>query len=143
MRYLRILNDLDAVGIQVPADAHRYLVYLTPQDSIVELMDSSNCSDGSVTKGDRLFRLQWQDVLEAAKSTRHHYQEPASLILGDIVSFLREWGLEYFGGMSRQPGLPKIDDSLGSFYRQTHSGFHGWAYEPGLEHFEIQKGSWI
>jgi len=61
-RYLRILDDLDAIGIHVPSGAHRYLVYLTAQDSIVELMASADCSDDPVAQRDRLFRLQWQDV---------------------------------------------------------------------------------
>lgn len=142
-RYLRILDDLDAVGIHVPNAAHRYLVYLTPQDSIVELLASADCSDDPVTQRDRLFRLQWQDILEVAESTKHHYQEPARLILSDIVTFLREWGLEYFGGMSRLSGLPYFESSFGSFYRPTYSGFQGLTYEPGLELIEIKEGMWL
>lgn len=142
-KYLRILNDLDAVGIHVPAETHRYLVYLTPQDSIVELLASADCSDDPVTQRHRLFRLQWQDVLEVAKSPRHHDQEPTSLILNDIAAFLREWGLEYFGGMSRQNGLPLFEGSLGSFYRPKISGFQGLTYEPGLELIETKEGIWV
>ena len=142
-KYLRILDDLNAVGIHVPVGAHRYLVYLTPQDSKAELLASAGCSEDPVTQRHRLFRLQWQDVLEVAKLPRHHDQEPASLILNDIAAFLREWGLEYFGGMSRQDGLPHFDGSFGSFYRPTYSGFQGLTYEPGLELIEIKEGIWL
>jgi hypothetical protein len=142
-RYLRILDDLDTVGIHVPVGAHRYLIYLTPQDSIVELMASADCLGDSQIQRNRLFRLQWQDVLEVAKLTKQHYQDPVSLILNDVVAFLRERGLEYFCGMGRLNGLPHFEGSQGGFYHAAHSGFNGLTFEANLEHFEIQKGEWL
>lgn len=142
VRYLRVLDDLGAVKIQVPAQADRYLVYLTPRESLTEMTDSAAIVNDSARDRSRLFRLQWQEVLEAAKAGWPDSPEPSRTILADVACFLRALGLEYFRGMSRLDALPLLDDGFGAFYTAGLSGFRGMTREPGLDFFEIRKGGW-
>lgn len=142
VRYLRILDDLSAVGIFVPQESRRYLIYLTPHESIAELLASAESSDNRATHTSQLFRLQWQDVLEAANETSQQYHGAARLVLEDVVSFLREFGLEYFRGMSRLNELDLFDTRFNSFYRSEVSGFRGLFHEPGFVSFETRNGLW-
>jgi hypothetical protein len=142
VRYLRVLEDLAAVGIHVPADAARFLVYLTPGESLVEVADSAARVDDAARDLPRLFRLQWQDVVEAAGGAGPGSLEPARTILADVACFLRTLGLEYFRGMSRLHDLPLLDQGFGSFYTAGLTGFRGMTREPGLDFFEICKGAW-
>ena len=98
VRYLRVLGDLGEVDVHVPAQADRYLIYLTPRESLAELEDSAARTDDPAKDRPRLFRLQWQDVLEAADKAWPSSPEPACTILTDVACFLRELGLEYFKG---------------------------------------------
>jgi hypothetical protein len=141
VRYLRVLEDLAAVGVHVSADAARSLVYLTPGESLAQVEDSAAQADDAVRDRPRLFRLQWQDVLEAADVGRPDFPEPACIILPDVASFLRQLGLEYFKGMSRDE-LPIFEPGVGAFYIAGLTGFHGMAREPGLDFFEVCKGAW-
>jgi hypothetical protein len=140
VRYLRVLEDLDAVKVQVPAQADCYLVYLTPRESLAEVEDSAAHLDARA-RG-RLFRLQWQDVLEAAEAAWRGSPEPACTILADVARFLRELGLEHFKGMSRLDELPLLEPGFGGVYTAGLTGFHGMARDPGLDFFEVYKGAW-
>jgi hypothetical protein len=119
----------------------QYLIYLTPRESLSEVEDSATWLNDS--ERDRLFRLQWQDVLAAADAMWSGSHEPTCTILADVARFLRELGLEYFNGMSRLEELPMLDeDGFGAFYTSKLSGFHGTTREPGLDFFEVFKGAW-
>lgn len=142
VRYLRILEDFAAVKVQVPPEASRYLVYLTPRESLAEVEDSAGRVDDPCRDRGRLFRLQWQDVLEAADAAWPRSPEPACTILADVAGFLRELGLEYFKGMSRLKELPLLDPSFGGFYAVGSRAFHGMSREPGFDCFEVCKGAW-
>lgn len=142
VRYLRVLEDLDTVKVHVPAEAARCLVYLTPRESLAEVEDSAARVDDAARDRPRLFRLQWQDVLEAADAAWPGAQEPACTVLGDVARFLREVGLEYFKGMSRLDELPLLEQGFGAFYTAGLTGFHGMTREPRLDFFEVCKGAW-
>jgi hypothetical protein len=142
VRYLRVLEDLDAVKVHVPAEADRYLVYLTPRESLAEVEDSAARLDDPARDRSRLFRLQWQDVLKAADKACPGSPEPACTILADVAHFLRELGLEYFKGMSRLDDLPLLEPGFGGFYKADLTGFHGMTRDPGLDFFEVCKGAW-
>lgn len=138
VRYLRILDDLAAVGIFVPSDSQRCIIYLTPHDSIAELSTSAQGSDNRAIHSKQLYRLQWQDVLESANETKHRYDGTAELILEDVVTFLREFGLEYFRGMGQTGELPLFETHFGCFYRSEFTGFQGLSREPGFVSFDTR-----
>jgi hypothetical protein len=115
IRYLRLLDDLEAVDSRWANDAGRLLVYLTPRESSAELLDSvasSGCRSGD---RDRLFRLQWQDVLRAARQATATADEPWATMLRDVAAFLSRRGLEYFAGFRPWPDLPMLEAEGGRF----------------------------
>lgn len=142
VRYLRVLEDLDGVGVDVPAGAARYLVYLTPGESLAEVEDSAARVDEPFRDRPRLFRLQWQDLLEAADAAWPGSAEPTCTILADVARFLRGLGLEYFKGMSRLDELPLLDPDFGNFYTAGPKGFRGVTRDPVLDFIEVCKGRW-
>ncbi len=139
VRYLGVLDDLDAAKVMVPSEAGRYLVYLTPRESLAEVEASAALVPEP--QRDRLFRVQWQDVLVAADAARRSAPEPARTALADVAAFLRTLGLEYFGGFGRE-ALADLPDDFGAFYRPGTTGFRGFGREPDLTMIGIQKGSW-
>jgi hypothetical protein len=142
VRYLRILEGLNAIDVHVPAQASRYLVYLTPRDSQRELDDSATHLDNPIRDRPRLFRLQWQDVLEAAEATSPHSPEPARTILADTACFLRALGLVHFRGMSCLDKLPALGNGFGAFYTAAPTGFQGLGHLPDLDLVKVCKGAW-
>jgi hypothetical protein len=142
VRYLRILEDIAGVDVRVPAEAARYLIYLTPRESLAEVEDSAARVDEPARDRPRLFRLQWQDLLEAADAAWPGSPRPTCTILADVVRFLRELGLEYFKGMSRLDELPLLDPDFGIFYTAGLSGFRGMTRELLLDFIEVCKGRW-
>lgn len=139
VRYLGVLDDLDAVKVAVPREAGRCLVYLTPRESLAEVQESAALVSGP--QRSRLFRVQWQDVLVAADAARRSAPEPARTVLADIAGFLRVLGLEYFNGFTRE-NLPEVPGDLGAFYQPVTTGFRGFGRETTLEMIELQKGRW-
>jgi hypothetical protein len=135
IRYLGILNDLQAINVHVP-DATHYLVYLTPKESLEDIKDSLINSKNPNSDRRRLFRVQWQDLLEAAKKAALTEIEPARTILPDVARFLHKMGLEYFNGLTLN-NLPFLPSDLGKFY-QSSALFQGFTQEPALESFNIK-----
>jgi hypothetical protein len=117
VRYLGVLDDLDAAGVRIPAEAGRYLVYLTPRESLAEVEDSLAWSAAPERHRARLFRLRWQDVLAAARRSSVDAPEPARTILADVATFLGRLGLEYFAGFDRVGGLPMLGEGDGAIFR--------------------------
>jgi hypothetical protein len=117
VRYLGVLDDLDAVGLGVPPEACRFLVYLTPRESFAEVEESLAWSEAPERDRGRLFRLRWQDVLEAARRSAAQAPEPARTILADVATFLGRLGLEYFAGFSRVSGMPMLTEKEGAIFR--------------------------
>ena len=89
----------------------RYLVYLTRNFAKMDIEDSVNLSvrAGKKDAAERLYGLQWQDVLECAKANG----DPGSL-LEEIAEFLRRRGFEAFRGFKSQP--PSLKAISGAFY---------------------------
>ena len=141
VRYLGVLADLGKVVPGVPTEACRYLVYLTPRESLGEVEDSLASSEDPDRERGRLFRFRWQDIVVAAGDALASAPEPAKTILGDVARFLRVLGLDYFGGFKRT-ALPTLPDDLGSFYQSGSVGFRGFCRVPGLGFIQIRKGAW-
>lgn len=147
VRYLRALDDLAGLGLAVPADARRYLVYLTPRESLAEIVESANLADHPGVDRDRVFRLRWQDVLVTAGRAALTATGPAALILADVAGFLSRLGLEYFGGFRRLGNLPALTGRDGRFYYPDQSrargAFAGFARVPGLQRIRVERGGWV
>ena len=124
----------------MPPDAGRYLVYLTPRESLTEVQASAALLPESHRGW--LFRVQWQDLLIAATNAAPSAPEPARTILADVARFLRTLGLEYFDRFT-EVELAPVPDDLGSFYRPATTGFRGWEPEPGLTMMDIHGGRWV
>jgi hypothetical protein len=105
-RYLDILDDLSNVDPPLASaeirNAFCAVLYLTPGESVSELIDT--LSHSARYAHERLFRVQWQDIIEAARhllraAVPSHYH--VQMILQDVTDFLRHRGLEYFRGFRR------------------------------------------
>ena len=108
-RYLQVLDDEKWLGDLDAADAFGFLVYLTPREAWTEVTDSLRASATPDADAKRLFRLQWQDVLDVASDTAPTAAEPARMILIDIRDFLDRRGLRYFRGFRPLPGLDDFE----------------------------------
>jgi hypothetical protein len=143
VRYLGVLDDLEAVGVSLPAGAGRYLVYLTPRESLAEVEDSLAWSNAPERDRARLFRLRWQDVLVAAGRSSADATEPARTILADVAAFLGRLGLEYFEGFNRVGGLPMLAEGDGSIFRGKQEAAGSLlARLPDLEPITARRASW-
>ena len=143
-RYLRILDDLDAMGLRVDSRAPRFLVYLTPRDALAEVKASCDVAANVERARERMFRLQWQDVLAAAESGNGAtpLAEPTTqTVLRDVARFLRALGLAYFNGFTRCSDLREI--GWVSFYRCSLGGFRGFGRVAELGNIEARKGAWV
>ncbi len=112
-KYLELLDNYDNLDQWAPQGDLSFLVYLTPKHAEDDLSESiKECRVPSAK--DRMFTLQWQDVLEAASK--------CSLKSGDqldeVATFLRRRNLEFFKGFGRSP-LPSGGYS-GTFYGSTY-----------------------
>jgi hypothetical protein len=143
---------------------------LTPRDSAAELRATAALEPSKFLGSPRLFRAQWQDILEAAvESLRKHESDPecmANMILEDVAAFLRRRGLEYFRGfklrllsaMAEQHGhfydaelrftgfrrrmLELEDSGIGKFFGKL-GVFSGYKHGDDLRLFRIVRGRWI
>jgi hypothetical protein len=110
-RYLQLLDDRQALSLLFPESSHRYLIYLTRVFSKLEIEDSIrvSVSAGIGDARDRIFGLQWQDVLES--SSAHAAGEP---LLDEVAQFLKVRRFEAFRGF-RVP-LADLRQISGTFY---------------------------
>ena len=117
-RYLELLDDRAAF---FPASkeetGQRYLVYLTRNFSKMEIEESVELSAdaGKKDAAERLYGLQWQDVLECAEANG----DPRSL-LEEVAEFLRGRGFEAFGGFKSR--APSFESASGAFYGSCYFG---------------------
>jgi len=117
-RYLELLDDR---AVFSPAwkleTGQRYLVYLTRNFSKMEMEKSVELSveAGKKDAAERLYGLQWQDVLECAEANG----EPRSLLY-EVAEFLRRRGFEAFGGFKSR--APSLESASGAFYRSQYFG---------------------
>ena len=111
-KYLRILDSLGSLRPPLPADALALAVYLTATDSRAEIIESLDQYGNSAQTRQRLFNLQWQDVIRAIDLTTPACDLDA-LILGDVQRFLRKRDLEYFSGMESAATIPEVLEADG------------------------------
>lgn|SRR5579862_958469 len=114
-RYLQLLDDPYALRSQFPESNHRYLIYLTRTFSKLELEDSIrvSLSAGISDARDRMFGLQWQDVLES--SSAKSAGEP---LLDEVAQFLKIRGFEAFQGFRLPPA--DLKHTSGTFYGTSY-----------------------
>ena len=110
-RYLQLLDDRHALRLLFPESNHRYLIYLTRIFSKLEIADSirTSVSAGICDAQDRMFGLQWQDVLESASD--NSAGEP---LLNEVAQFLKIREFEAFRGFRSPPAALK--QISGAFY---------------------------
>jgi hypothetical protein len=148
VRYLRILEDLEALGVPVSEPAGRRLIFLTPHESLAEIESSAAYFDDPVRDGERLFRLQWQDVKAAAVRGAAGTDGPTHLILDNVAQFLSRMGLEYFSGFRRLESLPLFTENDGAFYRERNAAkpihqFAGFIRLSALKPIAVKRGGWV
>ena len=72
----------------------------------------------------RLFRLQWQDMIEAISEAMLKETQPNQLVLNDVKEFLRVRQLEYFKGFIWPASIQSLRGECGSFYTSA-AAFRG------------------
>lgn len=134
--YLRLMETLEADCAA--------LVYLTPRDSLAEVEDTLQRIPDRENARQKIFRLQWQDVLSMAKECAAKAPEPAKTILTDVCKFLKRRGLEYFGGYQRLETIALPGANEGTFYESIYfGGFSGMKHLPSVELFSIKRAGWV
>lgn len=145
-RYLRLLGDLQRLGVAVSDYDRRYVVYLTPRDSLTEVKESLRTLGNDPIHRQRLFRVQWQDVLEVAREESRCANPQAARMLAEVAEFLHRRGLEYFDGYHPARELPALGPDDGGYYtpRVTFTArFAGMTESNTLSLFEIEQGGWV
>jgi hypothetical protein len=157
-RYLRLLDDPGPVLPQLPQKFFPALIYLTEHDCVPELEDSVEAFGHSGAARCRIFRLQWQDIVEAAQHALRKAVGTEKLILQNVADFLRCRNLEYFRGF-RMLDIPAIEVRKLHVFGRTlftqvplpipfkpepligSEGILGRAFLPNG--FKIEKGHWV
>ncbi len=130
-----------------------YLIYLTPRESLNEINEAISADQDLEKFRHKLFRLQWQDVLEVAKEAgkkQSGKRFPYDTILADVATLLRKRGLEHFKGMQVVNALKRFDIKSAPWRgsKRSISGtdkdrrFNGMNESNDLEMFTIKKGAW-
>jgi len=143
-RYLLLLDQIEkdcGSGIL----ARTALIYLTPRDACAEIERTLQAVQDRSRYEGRLFRLQWQDVLAAAKAVMDGASEPAKTILQDVAAFLHGRRLEYFEGYHCLDQMRNFPNTAAvSFYTPLEpSGFAGMRMLAGLEEFAVIPAGWM
>lgn len=115
-RYLRIGDALHGLRPPIPQDAVHILLFLTTGDSRAELIESLKEYGDSRQALLRLYRLQWQDILETADEYKGVGDPISRLVLRDVSDFLRARELEHFRGMRIRSVLPNFNASDGLLF---------------------------
>ena len=110
-KYLELLDDPTSLPVWSPSTGHRCLVYLTRAFPRLEIEESIRLAAeaGKDDAAERMFGLQWQDVLESA--ARNSYGHP---LLEEVAEFLKVRGFEAFRGFRVSPHA--LEPVTGSFY---------------------------
>jgi hypothetical protein len=169
-RYLDVLDDLGKIVPSLSRDESRNafsaLLYITPRESISELLETAALRPAGEPSSLRLFRAQWQDIIVAASKRATDTDWIANMILRDVINFLRRRGLEYFDGFRRFPvpattildgsfyqesrgfsgfgrfPIPVLDEKAGRFFSFS-SFFSGFARCNDIKLFPIKRGGWV
>jgi hypothetical protein len=114
VRYLRILDRVDGLRPAVPPDPITLLIYLTAMDTRADLTDTMLIYGDSSASRERVYGLQWQDVVVACAATARGDLE--HLILRDVRAFLRIRNLDYFAGMTLLTEMPAMFGNDGDVF---------------------------
>lgn len=140
-RYLKIAEEVHKLQAPVPANGSAVVVYLTPRESMVEVAASLKQAGDRDEDRRRLFRLQWQDMIEVINQVLSQEPTSSQTILKDVRDFLRVRRLEYFRGFRPTAEIHSLRSGCGAFY--THHGrFHGFRSEPNWNSLSVVKGRW-
>ena len=138
-RYLELLNDRSAFATSPqPETTQAYLVYLTRNFSKMEMEESVEYAikAGVSDAAEKLFGLQWQDVLDCAAANAHDHD-----LLREVAEFLKRRGFEAFKGFGVSPGRSKAAE--GTFFRAPYFRklFRDISFREGSEgHFYNRAG---
>jgi hypothetical protein len=114
-RYLDLLDDQTVLPVWSEKKDHRCLVYLTRAFARLEIEESVRLSleSGKEDAAERIFGLQWQDVLETAIVNAGQ-----SELLRELAIFLRVRDFEAFRGFRKFP-VP-LEPISGRFYGRRY-----------------------
>jgi len=135
-RYLCMCDDTTKLRPAVPQNAITMLIFLTAQESRTEIQESLAVYGETEEARARLFRLQWQDIADAADECAA--KQGGNALLRDVSAFLKRRGLEYFRGMTMADGFtpPSLNDAV---LLSQEAVFSIPAIPAGLESI---RGSW-
>ena len=150
-RYMRLLDDLGALGFKVEKNDIKVLVYLTPRDSSKELEESLQAITEPENARDHMFRLQWQDILATARHVANPYAvsiatDATATILDDVAKFLDHRNLAYFSGFGQNDNLDNLTSEEASFYgtaKSLEGQFQGMTEQSAFDFFHIKSGGWM
>jgi len=145
-RYLRLLDDLQGLGVAASGNDRKFVVYLTPRDSLAEVKESLRTLGDDPIQRERLFRVQWQDVLEVARDECKRANPQAARILVEVAEFLHRRKLEYFKGYDPPSDLSTLVSGDGGYYTPSMKSterFDGMTESTVLTRFEIKQGGWV
>lgn len=141
MRYLRIADIIDRLQPAVPKDSTVVVLYLTPREALNEVQESLNASDDTERNRRRLFRLQWQDMVDAIDSILLAESQFHQRILADVQDFLKVRQLEYFRGFRISPDAFQLSAGVGSFF-SPEGLFGGFHAVPSLNQVTVINAEW-
>jgi hypothetical protein len=122
LRYLKLLRSLESVRPRLNVLEHGKvtvaLLYITPRDSLGEVLETAALCSQQPDLIKLLYRVQWQDVTDAADESQPQADRLDRLLLSDLSSFLKRRGLEYFRGFC-PPSVLALDESEAHFYGST------------------------
>jgi len=104
--------------------AVKALLYVTPRDSLRELVETSKLCSGNSRLCGMLFRAQWQDIIVAADECPTTPDRLSGILLREVSAFLKARGLEYFSGWN-SICIPSLSKEDGRFFhgQDTFIGF--------------------
>ncbi len=111
-RYLALLDDRSALPDWDCPEDHRFLVYLTRDFATTELEESVAASTAAEA-AQRMFGLEWRDVLEAAENEGSEH-----VLLSEVATFLKGRGFEAFHGFRERVPLGMVPE--GCFYATAY-----------------------
>ena len=117
-RYLKMLDSLPVKGALAGMQDQRFLIYLTPRDATIEIDETLLCLSDQSSDAERLYHVQWQDLLDVAREVARSAEPPVRMILSDVAKFLERRGLEFFKGFKRLQ-LEHFEAADGRFYRPS------------------------
>jgi len=142
VRYLKLLDDLPTMRLDIPGNSMRFLVYLTPRDAGAEVEESLRLAGKRQADRERLFLLRWQDVGDVAHRWAQQVGEPSRTILSDVYRFLSKRGLEFFDGFRQMADLPEIEVCPLTLAGSPRRGFQGFKEVANFDHIAKCRGEW-